>query len=276
MANESNTRCNGCRLIKSTEEMWVGGKNNICACSAKCSDKLKPKLKRLIQLIGCCSCKESSENMFIWNWTSKTMLDDVHIVACSQTCLQRFKENEAIAQSILGKPQYLTDIGDFKIEKKTNKKVEMNEPPVSFVGDNKSVLRTCGICLQKKVPHTIHVNQHVEFYTCSEECGKKLENPKITCACGKQSNKEFGLCAMYDIPHIYYTCSSECRGKIKSYLKNKWAVSESAEIECGNCKKNFFHKAQLKKCSKCEKMRYCGRECQKADWKKHKKVCVVN
>ncbi|KAF4952093.1 hypothetical protein FSARC_12725 [Fusarium sarcochroum] len=40
---------------------------------------------------------------------------------------------------------------------------------------------------------------------------------------------------------------------------------------------NTCHKAepavQLKRCAKCPTTQYCGRECQKADWKTHKKIC---
>jgi hypothetical protein len=31
----------------------------------------------------------------------------------------------------------------------------------------------------------------------------------------------------------------------------------------------------LKPCSKCQSVSYCSRECQKADFKKHKKVCAA-
>ncbi|KAF2811550.1 uncharacterized protein BDZ99DRAFT_372266, partial [Mytilinidion resinicola] len=31
----------------------------------------------------------------------------------------------------------------------------------------------------------------------------------------------------------------------------------------------------LKDCTKCHSVSYCGRDCQKADMKKHKKVCAA-
>ena len=40
--------------------------------------------------------------------------------------------------------------------------------------------------------------------------------------------------------------------------------------KCANCKKFGF---KFKKCSACQSVYYCSRECQKSDWKKHKKVC---
>jgi splicing suppressor protein 51 len=39
---------------------------------------------------------------------------------------------------------------------------------------------------------------------------------------------------------------------------------------CANCKKTDV---DLKACSKCKTAHYCGRDCQKTDWKSHKKVC---
>lgn len=32
---------------------------------------------------------------------------------------------------------------------------------------------------------------------------------------------------------------------------------------------------QLKSCAKCKSASYCSRECQKSDWKKHKKYCTM-
>ena len=32
-------------------------------------------------------------------------------------------------------------------------------------------------------------------------------------------------------------------------------------------------KDDVKKCSKCKKVSYCGKECQKKDWKDHKRSC---
>ena len=51
----------------------------------------------------------------------------------------------------------------------------------------------------------------------------------------------------------------------------------NAEIEtpvCESCKKPPpAGSPPLKHCAKCKTNRYCWRECQKADWKPHKKVC---
>lgn len=49
-------------------------------------------------------------------------------------------------------------------------------------------------------------------------------------------------------------------------------MSDSAE--CGNCRKTQSElPIPLKRCAKCKGQWYCSRECQKSDWKSHKKVC---
>ncbi|KAI0455976.1 putative MYND domain protein [Xylaria acuta] len=42
------------------------------------------------------------------------------------------------------------------------------------------------------------------------------------------------------------------------------------EGTCNTCKKAS---PELKKCAKCTTTLYCSRDCQKADWKTHKKIC---
>ncbi|KAH8904999.1 hypothetical protein BR93DRAFT_999029 [Coniochaeta sp. PMI_546] len=42
---------------------------------------------------------------------------------------------------------------------------------------------------------------------------------------------------------------------------------------CNHCKKSP-PEVTLKKCAKCLEALYCSRDCQKADWKSHKVVCV--
>ncbi|KAI1302222.1 putative MYND domain protein [Xylaria venustula] len=49
-------------------------------------------------------------------------------------------------------------------------------------------------------------------------------------------------------------------------------IDTSAKMQgtCNGCKKTS---ADLKKCAKCSTTLYCSRECQKSDWKAHKKIC---
>lgn len=42
---------------------------------------------------------------------------------------------------------------------------------------------------------------------------------------------------------------------------------------CGNCKDPNTAKRELNRCSKCKLIRYCGVECQRMDWQRHKEIC---
>ena len=45
---------------------------------------------------------------------------------------------------------------------------------------------------------------------------------------------------------------------------------------CGRCGKKKEGEEGLKRCMGCKKMLYCGKDCQKKDWKAHKKDCKLN
>jgi splicing suppressor protein 51 len=48
-------------------------------------------------------------------------------------------------------------------------------------------------------------------------------------------------------------------------------TSSKQDSCCFTCKKTDV---KLKRCAKCSKTKYCSRDCQKANWKAHKKVCT--
>ncbi|KAG0016260.1 hypothetical protein BGZ80_009333 [Entomortierella chlamydospora] len=45
--------------------------------------------------------------------------------------------------------------------------------------------------------------------------------------------------------------------------------------KCSRCSKLPTNANPLKRCSKCRAVTYCSRECQKEDWKAHKKLCAL-
>lgn len=51
-------------------------------------------------------------------------------------------------------------------------------------------------------------------------------------------------------------------------------AQDTPELKCNARGKPEPKDNSLKQCAKCRAEHYCSRECQKADWKKHNKVCA--
>ena len=45
--------------------------------------------------------------------------------------------------------------------------------------------------------------------------------------------------------------------------------------QCFKCHKTVTGKKKLSKCGKCHAITYCGKECQVADWPRHKWNCIL-
>ena len=70
--------------------------------------------------------------------------------------------------------------------------------------------------------------------------------------------------------------SSEDSGSVDNHFA-RFASTDvpPPEPKCENCQKTESEAGQPhKKCARC-KTSYCSRECQKADWKQHKKICAT-
>lgn len=59
-------------------------------------------------------------------------------------------------------------------------------------------------------------------------------------------------------------------------LMKKGASNPEPPKNCENCKREDSKDAPLKICSRCKKVKYCSQECQKEDWRFHKRICTAN
>jgi len=65
----------------------------------------------------------------------------------------------------------------------------------------------------------------------------------------------------------------EMEGGINARLNVDGEKQKVALSNCAMCNKVEDAMRQFKSCPRCDSAVYCSRECQKRDWKKHKKVC---
>ena len=63
--------------------------------------------------------------------------------------------------------------------------------------------------------------------------------------------------------------SSSGRGS-EEHFTGQQSVGSASDLRCQGC---GSLSEDLKKCSRCKKVSYCSRECQKGHWKVHKKQC---
>ena len=61
--------------------------------------------------------------------------------------------------------------------------------------------------------------------------------------------------------------------KYKEGVKELSKLGYKLERNCRNCGKESQHINRVLKCGGCKLAVYCSKECQKADWKKHKPFC---
>lgn len=52
---------------------------------------------------------------------------------------------------------------------------------------------------------------------------------------------------------------------------NKFIIRPRASAGCNKC-----NRPSIAACSRCALLRYCGRECQRADWPRHRDECGIN
>ena len=79
-----------------------------------------------------------------------------------------------------------------------------------------------------------------------------------------------------DLPHKLATTAASLRERYTGryvVVKAKYKDSTFIEKLCSTCGKGA-NGEKVFSCNRCGKAYYCGKECQKAHWKKHKAVCA--
>ncbi|KAH8803350.1 hypothetical protein F5884DRAFT_756633 [Xylogone sp. PMI_703] len=108
---------------------------------------------------------------------------------------------------------------------------------------------------------------------------KDGENPLCCCGTGLLTSQY-----MPDFPEWKDVSKHALRAAISPcfpvpYIEEVFSVDDLREFKekadkCNTCGKQSANGTQLKNCGKCHQAKYCSVECQRRDWKAHKKVCI--
>lgn len=105
-------------------------------------------------------------------------------------------------------------------------------------------------------------------------CPFRLPHQWETCSkCGKKSTKECPLKACTKCKRYFY-CSKVCQ--TKDWRRHKREECEKRRGRygfCGKCSREGTSEQPLKACIRCDSFYYCSKDCQKDDWRRHKKEC---
>lgn len=69
---------------------------------------------------------------------------------------------------------------------------------------------------------------------------------------------------------------AQWEGTIEASLEREEGKKNTALWTCAHCDKVEEAMMQFKACPQCQSVRYCGEDCQKRAWKKHKKNCIAS
>lgn len=143
----------------------------------------------------------------------------------------------------------------------------------------------CSLCAkQVKITHIFGYNDANGTFQSTEVCNECSANNNrptpgthmcMSCS-GKLGNNS--VYSRFTHPNdlslevVLLYCSSACRDSCTRDIKKQIIATGTPVIyDCSHCHKQG---GDFKKCARCKYTRYCSRECQSADWKKHKTECI--
>lgn len=99
---------------------------------------------------------------------------------------------------------------------------------------------------------------------CSDKCSHDAwkEHKEFCAAKVKVQNQESGSSA-----------SAQVEGSVEPSASSAEAVEASLRASCANCGAGAPLGGKLSSCGNCQRVSYCNKECQRADWKNHKGAC---
>ena len=112
-------------------------------------------------------------------------------------------------------------------------------------------------------------------YTTPESSGRAL------CSCGQgkdlpsafvESMTKQASSLGSSVSPLFYRAALSPLFAHAEALSAQQAKAASATAGCGKCGKGG---QALRKCARCHKAAYCSRECQRLDWKIHKRTCLA-
>ena len=141
-------------------------------------------------------------------------------------------------------------------------------------------LRTIFFMIANMERQSIMANNFVcsaHDYNCNEKAISCVSTPSFYAAQGESPSRIMDvLCApICGKPACEAEANRQTEMLIKSTSKMFPGFRDGQRRLCGNCKKMSMQKNEFKKCSKCMITFYCTKDCQRAHWQEHKKICEV-
>ena len=126
------------------------------------------------------------------------------------------------------------------------------------------------VCDLDKCKNSICKNICENKEICCRICCKRPEDnfneSKLTCI---DLDNFSGKC---NTSGLILICSHECELELNKICRQAQRNGEPVRKVCASCRRKSTN-GEMNKCGKCKTIYYCSKECQVADWNKHKKYC---